>query len=810
MKSTQSTFKSSNELSQLNDPTLESISLFDHSSTHSQYQSSIPNNISNVVNALTLDFDQQKITPQMISPLNSKMDKNNINNANSEEAIQMKLNQINLNDYAIWQQQILVLLRQLSDWLNKQNRLQKHYQILIDQVAQYVQNQKINIAFIAEFSRGKSELINALFFANYQTRILPSSSGRTTMCPTELMCDEKKAPYLKLLPIQTYQHSSGTAEFIEHDELWKTIPISMCADELAEALDHLKQTIFVTQEEAQAYGLFDPNNPEHECYVNREGLVEVSKWRHAMINMPHPLLRQGVVILDTPGLNAIGSEPELALRLIPEADMIVFLLAADTGVSKTDLNLWLEHIKSHQHKNAIVVLNKIDTLMDPLKSPYHYEQEIEKQMLETAKHLNILPEQIYPVSAKQGLIAKITQNEELCKQSGLAFLEKTFNQQLIPKRKSLLLDKIESRFNKLMYYIRQELSQEKNNLLQQVDELKKLSKKDPQGIVYHQKRLAIEQEDFEIAILHLTTMRQSLQDHAHRLIEYTQATELEKLRQILQAMLPQAKQPDARLSLTDLNHQSIQHFQEFELAGKTIKMGDLQNIKTPAQAIEKLSEIARVIFDQAIHQEQGVIELLENMIEHLNHELAIEISKPEGFNFLAYEQSFAEMSKNYQRQTRQFEFIKQPQVQQRFFETMSSRLKQWLYNLHQDLDLWLKKTLNGFDAQIKQYEINLNKRSEHASLLMVSNASNSVTVTQPFYSNDLTSYSADKSKINEAFQQKNIAYQLELLQNDLNMLELRLIELQNYQTEFGFLADECREETPTIDLKNYQKQPEKA
>ena len=43
---------------------------------------------------------------------------------------------------------------------------------------------RLSIAFVAEFSRGKSELINAIFFADYGQRILPSAAGRTTMCPT--------------------------------------------------------------------------------------------------------------------------------------------------------------------------------------------------------------------------------------------------------------------------------------------------------------------------------------------------------------------------------------------------------------------------------------------------------------------------------------------------------------------------------------------------------------------------------------------------------------------------------------------------
>ncbi|MGH9576104.1 MAG: hypothetical protein ACRD3R_01620, partial [Terriglobales bacterium] len=49
--------------------------------------------------------------------------------------------------------------------------------------------ERLTIAFVAEFSRGKSELINALFFADLGTRLLPSGEGRTTLCPTEILHD---------------------------------------------------------------------------------------------------------------------------------------------------------------------------------------------------------------------------------------------------------------------------------------------------------------------------------------------------------------------------------------------------------------------------------------------------------------------------------------------------------------------------------------------------------------------------------------------------------------------------------------------
>ncbi len=76
----------------------------------------------------------------------------------------------------------------------------------------------LTIAFVAEFSRGKSELINAIFFADYGQRILPSAAGRTTMCPTELLYDETLPPSIRLLPIETRAAALSTSDFRERSQ----------------------------------------------------------------------------------------------------------------------------------------------------------------------------------------------------------------------------------------------------------------------------------------------------------------------------------------------------------------------------------------------------------------------------------------------------------------------------------------------------------------------------------------------------------------------------------------------------------------
>ena len=58
-------------------------------------------------------------------------------------------------------------------------------------------------------------------------------------------------------------------------------------------------------DDARAMGFWHDDMPDDNPSLDAQGMVEVPLWRHAIINLPHPLLKQGLVILDTPGLNAM-------------------------------------------------------------------------------------------------------------------------------------------------------------------------------------------------------------------------------------------------------------------------------------------------------------------------------------------------------------------------------------------------------------------------------------------------------------------------------------------------------------------------
>ena len=163
---------------------------------------------------------------------------------------------------------------------------------------------------------------------------------------------------------------------------------------------------------------FDPDALESS---DIPGEVLVPAWRHAMVNFDHPLLRQGLRILDTPGLNALGSEPELTLSMLPSAQAVVFLLSADTGVTASDMDIWQQHIRQLDdgQQRLFAVLNKIDVLWDDVSGEAFVEDAIEQIRTSTAQQLGIAPEDVLPLSAKQALRARIHDDSALLRRSRL-------------------------------------------------------------------------------------------------------------------------------------------------------------------------------------------------------------------------------------------------------------------------------------------------------------------------------------------------------------------------------------------------------
>lgn len=379
-----------------------------------------------------------------------------------------------------------------ADWLDRQHGIDVDRTLRLADTASSLRQDKLVVAFVAEFSRGKTELINALFFADHGQRLLPSDAGRTTMCPTELFANPDESPSLGLLPIETRRRGESLTQL-------KHMPIEWCRialdptdpRQLQESLKKLTETRPMAAVEAIELGLWNGEDESERHQLRSDGTVEVPAWRYAMVNYPHPLLQAGLTILDTPGLNALGAEPELTLSVIPNAHAVMYLLATDTGVTRSDLEIWQKHV--HRHANFhVAVLNKIDMLWDELKSDSEVLATIERQAEETARVLKLPRSRVFAVSAQKALAAKIRGDTELRLRSGIESLEYLLAHQVIPARRDMLYHAVSREVNALLDESRVDMAARIRRSSDELIQLTQLSGKNRELI--EQTRAALQQE----------------------------------------------------------------------------------------------------------------------------------------------------------------------------------------------------------------------------------------------------------------------------------------------------------------------------
>jgi hypothetical protein len=342
-----------------------------------------------------------------------------------------------IGEYHQWRERLTGAIHAYRDWLDQTGASDAMQDLRLYDLAQIVVKDRLLLAFVAEFARGKTETINALLSSNFKSRLLPVEPGRTTMCPSEIFWDDSEEPYVKLLPIETRKRDDSLDMLRNKPLEWVNLRLDASSlDTMREALRVLVAKKEVTLGEARALGLWNDEDPDTN-QIGANGMVEVPVWRHALINYPHPLLKTGLVILDTPGMNTLGAEPELTISTIPNAHAVIFLLAMDTGITKSDMDIWTRYIRDGKtHKLA--ALNKIDILWDKLRSDIEVNAMIQAQVVSTARQLGIPPADVFAISAQKALVARIKDDPILLQRSGILRVEEMLARNIIGMKQETL------------------------------------------------------------------------------------------------------------------------------------------------------------------------------------------------------------------------------------------------------------------------------------------------------------------------------------------------------------------------------------
>ncbi|MCC6377767.1 MAG: dynamin family protein [Burkholderiales bacterium] len=585
--------------------------------------------------------------------------------------------------YGDWRRRLSSGVSALHEWLADQELADAQVDLRIQRLLERLHQDKLVVAFVAEFSRGKSELINAIFFADFGQRLLPSAAGRTTMCPTEILHDPSRPPSIRLLPIETRLRNATVTELKTYADEWVTLPLDLAsAERMADALVRVSQVKRVPLALARRYGLHDEDLVASFQHSD-EGSVDIPCWRHAVINFPHPLLKQGLVILDTPGLNAIGTEPELTLSLLPSAHAVLFILAADAGVTKSDLEVWKEHLAGADpavQAGRLVILNKIDGLWDELKTPQDVEVEIARQVRISAETLAVAPGQVFPVSAHKALVAKVNGDDALLAKSRLPRLESALSDSLVPAKRQIVGATAVSEVRALVAAVRAILDARAGGIAEQLAELKALRGKNRDVVEHMMQRVRDEKATFERGLTRYSALRT---------IFAQQTTAL-----------------DGIIGLEALRGNAARTRRAIEASLFT---------KGVRGAMNEFFAQIRTDLEAAGRKTAEIHDMMAAMYARFAQEHGLEPFVPPPFSMLKYLKEVERLERAYHEHINTLwnmaSKAKFP-LMRRFFETVASRVKHLYDVANRDIDAWLKSVMSPLESQVREHQTQLRRRLE--------------------------------------------------------------------------------------------------
>ena len=584
-----------------------------------------------------------------------------------------------LDSLAAWRRGLDRAIEQLVQRLADQALLDPPNRALAAALRQRLSSDRLVLAFVAEFSRGKSELINALFFADTGHRVLPATPGRTTMCPVELGWSADQPASLALLPITSRCGGQTLQALREQPEQWQRLPLPVGDGEaMAQVLQQVVQVQHVTVQEARALGLWHDEQPQDNPPLDEDGLVEVPAWRHALVNYPHPLLKRGLVVLDTPGLNAIGAEPELTLSLLPSAHAAVFLLAADSGVTRSDLAVWRDHL-GDRGCERFVVLNKIDALADPLLDAAQVEAQVQRQCEEASRLLAISRDRVFALSARQALTARVQHDNAALAASRLPALEQALLNELLPQRGRVIGHMVDEAVLALRQSAWRRLADGQREQGEQLAELQGLRGKSAARQRLLSSRVEAEAADFERCAPRLAALRAVLLRQQQAVLDELSA---ERLRDIVRQL-----REGGRASL--------------------LKLGTSRSFTRLGQQLAERMAVC----------ERGLVELEQLMaasIAPLNADCGLALQALPHPALDSFRRELDRVQQGYSRYTgiSQLWRLAQPDFLDRLCRLLHARLREIFEGISHEIELWGLAMSQQIDEQLRERRRALAQRRE--------------------------------------------------------------------------------------------------
>ncbi len=295
--------------------------------------------------------------------------------------------------------QLAKIIEEASVLLSKLDMQQQCKNLSV--LSEKVRNENFKVQIVGTFKNGKSTFINSLL----GEEVLPAYALPCTAIVNEVKwAGEKKAIVHFRNPLPEKLQSGIPEKTMLHMQKhgMKNIP-----------------PITIPYDEVEQYAVISIDHGKEEIEYE-------SPYEKVEIFWPLPILKNGVEIIDSPGLNECATRTRVTMDYISKADAILFVLDATRILSADEMRVIQHTLRDQGFDDPFVIVNKFDAIREREKEPM--KAFVKDKLKEYTTN------EFFFVSALDALDGKLDGDAELLEGSGMPLFEKGLSEYLTVKK----------------------------------------------------------------------------------------------------------------------------------------------------------------------------------------------------------------------------------------------------------------------------------------------------------------------------------------------------------------------------------------
>ncbi|MGK0376032.1 MAG: hypothetical protein ACJA2E_002520, partial [Arenicella sp.] len=314
-----------------------------------------------------------------------------------------------------------------------------------------------------------------------------------------------------------------------------------------------------------------------------------------------------------------------------------------------------------------------------IRSEQEIENEIMQQVMLTAKTLNLDPENIYPVSAQKGLLAKLSDDKELLKRSNIESLEHAIADKLIPEKRKIVVEKVRGSLEGILDSAGSILDNRLKDADDHIAELKQLSSKNTDVISHIMLKVQSEKSSLEKDMQRYQALRAVYAKETKKLVNILSPERLEKL-----------------VAITKHN------------------MSRCATSVTLQKTISKYFERVNHYIDSAIAQANEIAVLSEGITRDFEHDHGIANFRVRRLRLEKFKQEISRLEAKHSslKQTRTLFFREQMSITNRFYDSVCTVSRKIFSRALRDATNWNSNLMVPMETYVREHHTQLRRRLE--------------------------------------------------------------------------------------------------